>query len=488
MSFLDFFRKAPRSPKSVDAVVAPSSTLAQDLTQATPLKQDRPDTTAPRTAHANRTVAAGRARTKHSAKRTLRRSERAAQRRTARESFQKRREEYLAHPRHATRLEHALDFDVRSAAIGFLTSWVSGVAVLFIAIVMLLNDPPFVYDTLRTVLNVGTGTPLWAVWVPAVLAALGTAAGLTIMLLTLAHLLGKAFAMLLFRGALLKRDQEFPEVRYSANVLPIWAVSFIALLGVGALFGAVAFLHQIAEERFAGGAAAAFGGSSAASTAITFFITALPIAVVILETIANHPVFAHARKTATWSLRFRVQERMDTRRDERLSKRQLHDLQRARRGVADLADMLEDVALRAQHEYVAGAMETGLVDATPVAKAQGLDLDSSEQAPATPSGQVHAVETARSDQKLPMPILDLSGQIKTGYLTTNVISNRVVLAIRAYRSVEEQGDLQPISTIWNTARKGAAPLRASDDSSSEADPEASPIHPVSNPDSANTAA
>ncbi|GIG20648.1 hypothetical protein Cch01nite_13720 [Cellulomonas chitinilytica] len=445
MSVIDTIRgrSRGRSPARVHATTHAEHTVAGDLDRAAE-RTEGSSTDAVLAALATRALASSRARTGRRARRASRAATRAAGRRQVRIDHQRRRAQHLRHPRTAERLAHALDHDVRSTRIGYLTSWLPGFVVLAVAAGMIANDPPFVAATLRRTFDIPDGTPLWAVQDPNVLVSLAAAVIITVLLLGGAHLLGKAYASLLFRGPLLRPPGRYREAAVAHEVLPAGRSAVIAALGSAVMAFFVWFLHTIAEERFTGGIAAAFSGQDGmrVETAVTMFVTCLPVAVVVLEVIANHPVFVHTRKAARWSLVLRLTERRDIRRDERLARRAAASRRRARIAMADLGDMIADVTLRAQAEHIEGAVRTGKLDISTVAEALGVSV---------PDGRDLDERDA-----VPTPRIDVTGRVRTGELLTPIVSNRVVEAIAAFRAVDEADEVAPIARLWAAERDAAA--------------------------------
>lgn len=464
MSILNSIRTrlGARSPEAVHATAHAAHTVAGDLDRSAD-RVEGADTAPSLAALGIRALATARSRTRRRAARLSRTAAIAAGSRQRQLDHRDRREQRLLHPRTAERLGHAVDHDVRSARIGYLASWLPGLVVVAVAIGMVANDPPFVAATLRRTFDIPESTPLWAVWDPNVLVSLAAAVIVTVMLLGGAHLLGKAGASLLFRGPLLRHPQRYREVVLADGVLPVGRS--IAILGLGgAVLGFfVWFLHTIAEERFTGGITAAFSGQSGmgVETAVTLFVTWLPVAVVVLEVIANHPVFAHAREAAKWSRRLRLVERIDTWRDSRLARRAGKALRRARIAMANLADMIGDVALRTQAEFIEAALVTGKLDAGVIGREFGIG-----------SGSAHGTA---GEQQQPHPRIDLSGRVHAGVVSTPIVSNRVSEAIAAFRSVDEAPEVEPIAKLWSAARD-AARRTAGGDEQGEASAENASLH------------
>ncbi len=435
-------RLGGHSPESIHATSLATHMVAGDLDRSAE-RVESADTKAAIAALGVRALATARSRTRRRTAHVSRTAAIAVRRRTRQLNHLDRRQQYLLHPRTVERFVHAVDHDMRSARIGYLASWLPGFVVLAVAVGMVANDPPFVAATLRRTFDIPDSTPLLAVWDPNVLVALAAAVIVTVMLLGGAHLLGKAGASLLFRGPLLRYPERYREAVLAHEALPPTLAGVIFAMGSVILVAFVTFLHTIAEERFTGGITAAFSGQSGMGVekAVTWFVTLLPVAVVILEVIANHPVFAHSRKAAKWSLRLRIAERIDIRRSARLAHRADKALRRARIAMADLADMLGDVALRAQAEFIEAALVTGKLDTDVIAAEFGIGSKNGH--------------TADGEELLPEPKIDLSGRIHAGVVTSPVVTNRVAEAITAFRNVNGAPEVESIAKLWRTARDEA---------------------------------
>lgn len=461
-------RRAGHSPEAVHATTYATHVIAGDLDRTTAVVEGA-STTPALTALGIRSLATARSRTHRRAGSVSRSSAHAAQTQQRRLDGHARREQHLSHPRTAERHAHALDHDMRSTRIAYLAPWLLGFVLTVARVGMIANDPSFVAVTLRRNFDIPDSTALWAVWDPNVLVSLAAAVVVTVMLLGGAHVLGKAFASLLFNSPLLRERGRYPEAELANKLLPRGQAITIAIIGSVVLGFFIWFLHKIAHERFTGGITAALSGQhgSGVEEAVTAFITVLPLAVVALEVVANHPVFAHVRKAARWSLQLRVTEWADIRRDDRLARRGRVALRRARLAMADLADMTGDVALRAQAEYTEGALVTGKLDATDVATELGIDTK-----PGTSTG-----DDTDDEKKPPLPRIDLSGKVRTGVFTTPVVSNRVAEAIAAYRMIAETEEIASIAKVWTSARESAI-RRVEGDHSSTATQR---LHPVDVP-------
>ncbi|WP_314096180.1 hypothetical protein [Microbacterium foliorum] len=360
--------------------------------------------------------------------------------RAEREARQTHRAQWLGRPVIEARLGAAARYDLAHVRLGHLASWMPAAAPLLISAVMVLSDPSVVYSTARRIMDVPEGLPLWAVWNPDILVSLSMAVGLSVVLVTLAIVLGKALATVLFRRALLAHAQEFPELVITERAMPLPAAVVVAALTLPVLAGAVVFLNTIVHQRFSSGVTAAFAGVDSAHGAVTAYITVLPLVVVLLEIVAHHPSFVHARKAHRWSRGFRGLERRDRHRDDRGARRMQRTQRAATSAWVEVADVLLAISLRAAHEYTRAAVEVAAVPAAPVAEFIGVRNPDS-------LGGV-AADVA--------PVIDVSGRIATGFLTTPVVSNRVARAAAAYRELEAARALPSISALWADARRAAA--------------------------------
>ncbi|QHC57508.1 hypothetical protein [Rathayibacter sp. VKM Ac-2760] len=428
------------SLRSINATVSADQTLTGDIERTVPPVEGA-NVSAASAALGLRTMATARTRAGRSAAQASRKAESWRKAVQIRSDFNDRVDRKLKHPRTATRLSDALQYDVRSAGVAYLASWLPGIVVVGLALVMVSNDPPFVAATIRRALDIPESTPLWDVANPDILVTLASAAGITLILLGVAHLLGKSIASVLFLDPLLARQDDFPEAVRAREVLPRGRALIVVGAGAAVMTGAVLFLHTIAEQRFEGGIMAAFTGSSTTSAAITAYVTWLPVALVFLEVIASHPIFHHARKAARWSLGFRLTEAHDVRRDRRLARKVATVGRRARIGIARLGDMLGDVTLRSQGEVIEAALRTGKVSVADVATVLGVGATATSTDPSTSTD----------------PKIDLTGTVNTGLQKTAVVSNRAAEAMASFLSVNAIKDLAGVATLWTDAREAATP-------------------------------
>ncbi|KQQ07573.1 hypothetical protein [Rathayibacter sp. Leaf296] len=442
------------SKERIDATRRAEPSFAHDI-ERTAAPTTGPDTTASQGGLAIRTLATARSRTKRRADRASRRAHRAARARQKQANGVEDTTRVLEHPRESARLVEALDHDVRGASIAYLVSSVPGMVVAGLAGAMILNDPPFVMSTVRTALDLPTSVPLWHIGNPDVLVSLASAVSITLVLLGAARLIGASVASAVFLGPLLGDETSFPEARRSRAVLPRGRTLLMAAIGTVVLAGAVLLLHILAEQRFAGGVAAVFSGSDATTTALASYVTWLPVVVVLLEIVAHHPVFVHTRRAARWSVGFRMREARDVRRDRRRASRAASALRSARLSMAVLGDMLGDVGLRSQSEYLDASIGTGRVSAHSVARLLGVTTATAENADSTEGAQAEGAEAEDTVVRESLPPLDLSGRIHAGWITTSPVSNRVLEAIHAYRVVAEAESLPSAAELWKKARASA---------------------------------
>ncbi|KQQ06279.1 MULTISPECIES: hypothetical protein [unclassified Rathayibacter] len=371
------------------------------------------------------------------------------------------------------RYEQALDADRRHASVAHLTSWIPGWAAYLIAAAMLLSDPLFLLTTMRTIFDVSESQ-----WLPTdvnVVLAYAMALGVPAIVLLSAHLAGRAFAALLFRGVLAKRPAEFPEARRSEQVLPVRLVLALGALGLVLLIATTVLLYQLAHERFSGGVAGIISGTgpSAAAGAVTAYITALPLAVLVVETVAAAPSFAHARHAARWSRQARRLERRTIRRDERDLARSRRLLAVADTAAAQLSDMIADVTARAQSEVIEAEIESGLADSDPVARSLGMagpgrepavpqrsgadgsaaaDEDAAKALAGVQQPTAPAVDVTEVSIGVGRAAIDTSGRIRTGVQDV-AVDNLVAQAFALYRAVSAIPDTSTAAEAWRALRE-----------------------------------
>lgn len=388
---------------------------------------------APEAAVAIRGEASAVQRSTRPARRAERRSNRAARAHRRRARYEERVRQVLTRERTRERVVVVQEHDRRSAATGYLTAWLPGIAVVVLAAAMAVNDPGFVYTTLRQVFDVPTSVHFLDVTEGDVVVALAAALATTATLLAAAHLVGKALGTVLFSGPL--RNDEHPEVTRTWDDLRPGRMILSALIGMAVLAWFIRFLHTIAAARFEQDVTAVFGGADKISASVVWFITLLPVVVTAFEIVSSAPQFAHARKASRWSLQMRLAERRHVRRDQRLLNRERAAHRRALLAILVLTDILKDVSRRSLAEIVEAALATGRVDLTNV-------NDVLRQAPSS--------DLEAGSGQLP---LDLSGTTAHAYLPgLPVVSNTVAHAINAFTDLAEVPQHAPLAADWRDLR------------------------------------
>lgn len=416
-----------------------STTFANDMDREA--RNTSPDSATPdrqaggsEVAIAIRSQASGVHRATRKARRAERRAERAAKATRRRLRFEERVRQGLTRTRTRRWIALAEDHDSRVAVIGYLTAWLPILGVHFLMAAMVINDPGFVYTTLRDVFDVPASRGILDIRDPNILVALAAAGAVTAALLTTAHLLGKALGTLLFSGPLRNREQ--PEVVRTWNQVRPGRMLLTIAIGSVVLWWFTTFLHQIAVARLEQNITATIGGAEAIASSVAWFITLLPLVVTALETIASAPQLVHARKATRWSLHLRVRETIHVRRDQRLIKRERAAHRRARLTILSLTDILRDVGLRALAEIVEANLAGGQVDLSPVAY------------------QLMSEPSADTPRLLP---IDLSGAAANSYLPgLPVVSNTVADAINAYTALEPVPQVAPLAQDWRGLRDDPA--------------------------------
>lgn len=440
-------RSGARSQGSINATVPASGTLGGDLQNTAP-QDPQADTIGPVAGLSARTTASARARTRRGAKRLTRRSEQTKQVIARREQHHEARAHRLGKPGVIDELGEVVDHAGRRARIAFLGSWISTLVIAGVPMVMVLNDPAFVLSTMRRLLDIPDSTPIWAVWDPSVAVSLAVSAGTTLLLLATAFVAGKAAAHLLFRGAFMHGPAN-EEMRIAVKALPK-RVAVVLLAAAAVVLGAmVVFLHGIAESRFSGGAVAAFQSDADrhASALVSWFITLLPVAVVVIEFLASHPTFEHARKTGRAAIRFDVAEAIDCLRDDAAARRQARALRRAATAEADLREMTLDVELRAKFEVVSAAIQTGRISAEAVGRTLGVRAT---EHPMGADGQT--IEAGQPPTDAEGPQRRPRG-IDVGSFAIAVVGARVDAAYRAFDEASKQTG--SVREVWVQARTAA---------------------------------
>lgn len=429
---------ATRRSGGITSTTPAHATFAADL-QREDANTAPPGTQAPRSPGASEVAIAIRSEASavHRATRPARRAERRAnqtarvqQRRTR---YEERARQVLARDRTRERVREAQEHDRRSAATGYLTAWLPSVGVIVLALAMAVNDPGFVYTTLRQVFDVPTSVGMLDVTNPDVVVALAAAGATTATLLTAAHLVGKALGTLLFSAPVLNDDH--PEVQRTWKDLRPARMILIISIGSAVLAWFIGFLHTIAAARFEQDVTAVFGGADRISSSVVGFITLLPVVVTAFEVVASAPQLVHARKVGRWSLQMRLAERRHIRRDQRLLERERAAHRRALLAILVLTDILKDVGRRALAEIVEAALATGRIDMS------GLAGTSANNA--APRGEV--------EQDL-LP-LDLSGTTSSSYLPgLPVVSNTVAHAINSFIALGQVPVHAPLALDWRVLR------------------------------------
>lgn len=434
-----------RGTGGITVTAAAHTTFAADLDREVaheassgPQVQRRPG--GPEGAIAIRSEASAVQRATRPARRAERRAYKATRLQLRRTRYEERVRQVLTRDRTRQRVAEASAHDSRSATTGYLTAWLPAFGVITLAVAMAVNDPGFVYATLRQVFDVSAGIGIFDVSNPDVLVALAAAVATTAALLAAAHLVGKALGTLLFSGPLQNADH--PEVNRTWDSFGKSRISLIILIGMGVLICFAYFLHTIASSRFEQDVTAIFGGSDEISLSVVWFITLLPIVVTAFEVVAAAPPLAHARKSARWSLQMRIAERRHVRRDQRLLSRERAAHRRALLAILVLTDILQDVGRRALAEIVDAALATGRVDLTVLADALvGVPEKNGESA----------------DTRLP---LDLSGSTANAYLPgLPVVSNTVAHAINSFTALREVPDHAPLAADWRELRENPRSYR-----------------------------
>lgn len=454
-----WFRSRSRSPYSTHATKPTTATVALELTSATEAVGLDAATEAAEVRFGIRAHASARARSKRAVQRLTSAVARVTRAQQSHARLVEARERVLESPRFTARYIEVLKHESRSAKLGHLTSWIHPIAIALIAIMMFLNDPIFVYTVVRTALDVDVAVGTFDISNTGVILALTAAAGLTIVLLFVAGMSGKAFGTVFGRSRQLKQQGAYPELERTAADLGTLRPLLIGFSGLAIFGGIVAMLWNLAHERLLpdDGLAAV---STATATSLSLWIAALPVIVLILETIASVPAFKHAREVARWAHSARRTERIDVWRENRRLMTWRSAQGRARQQAATVENVLADVALRSADEFASGALATSALTVPALLAHYGFADASSKQ------------EQEQEAQPQAQPTFQPLGIVDGIVMSTHIISPPLKLALEnlAQISAHSIPKASELAARWRALRSESATASPSDSNTAEEDP------------------
>lgn len=296
-----------------------------------------------------RTVATSRGQTWFSTRQLRRRLRRAEDDQQQHRDFSVRQLMMLSSPKTRYRTAQINDHDRLTALAGHMSAVIPVGLVTALIITMGVNDPGFVYNLLRTALDVPDSAAIFDFGQRQNLVALAGAVALFLGILGSVSAVGRTIASILFLPRL-ARSGDTAAVE-ALNRFSIRQRTVIAL-GPALVLGALTFaLHTYAATQFESPIARVMG-TDGARTALVWTITMLPVIVLILEVVAAAPPLKHARQVARWAWFFAMRQRIAIRREQRLLKRFRRSWNALGDAVSRALDRLGDTALRAAHEYV----------------------------------------------------------------------------------------------------------------------------------------
>jgi hypothetical protein len=299
-------------------------------------------------------------------------------------------ERYMAKPLTRLQLAEVVKASRLSTLPGHLKPWLSSLSVAALSGALTLQDPAFVYLTVRSSLDVPDSAAILDVSQLGTFVAGSAALVMNLGLIAASTTAGKALASLLFsplRPDLIKAAPEDEALVRSAHKLN-FARRGAVLAICGATTGWLTYLlHGFAEARFAGSAFAA--GSSPLTGTLVLMITSLPGMIVLLEAVACAPAFVHQRAVDRWNLNFRLREFFSIRAERWLQRALRRAHAAASQAVNRLLDVRAGVQLSSAAEVAEAAIEGGHKDL--VAECDS-DAPESFMAPTTPlTRQVESV-------------------------------------------------------------------------------------------------
>lgn len=258
------------------------------------------------------------------------------------------------------------EFSLASTRIGHLSPWLPAVAVKLLMIVMLANDPAFIVAVLRHAMDLPDSVGVWRLDNPAVLVSTLSGIATSVILLSGATAGGKAIARLIFFDQVEKINTRHPELMRTARLVSKPRAAVIAVLAILPLAFSTVVLHGFAERRFRASdnpfGALTGGIDSAVAANLVLLIAFLPTIVLLLEIIAAVPAFEHARRTHRSAITLRWRQAGSIRQESRLARRYRRQHGRARMAFDWLRDIIDQVGLAADAEYVEAAIATALIE------------------------------------------------------------------------------------------------------------------------------
>lgn len=342
-------------------------------------------------------------------------------------------EAFVADPMNRKRMGQVALMIPRSVLMGFLKSWMPRFLVAGLAVLMVANDPLFVYVVVRNTLDVPESIGTFDVSNPSVVIALAASVAVSALLLSFIAPGGKALGLLMFvnrRSKIDPNDTELIATQRLLNVRRRLAVFLISAVVVGGLMG---ILHGFAADRIR---ANAFSSESSPTVeAIIWLITLLPAMIFIVEALSSAPAFVHAREVHAWHRGFMRRERRTSRRENRILRacRRAYDLAEA--SVVAMLDTIADISIRTDSEVVEAVMVTGdqslIVTEDPSTNDTSNKLHEDSRVRASASGK----PTVHCD-------------ITSTYLpSAGPVSHRVEMVLARWNKLPEVGERQ-LDKIW----------------------------------------
>lgn len=365
------------------------------------------------------------------------------------------------HPRHITRLRVALDHDVRSARIGFLTSWISHTLVLLLIAAMLINDPLMLHSIARRAFDAPVdGSILDFSEVGNIIAA-AAAIGVSSILVAVTKTGGRALATVVFTRDLLKHPRNYPEATRTRRELSVISICVILATCVIVLIATLVVLWTMAGARMGGVSASLLTGGPAVANALKFYITALPVGILLFEFVASAPQFEHARQASTWSRQFRRREQREIRAAQVVQRILTTRKNHIDRVKVAMDETISAVELRANSEIVDAALNTKAV--TPPRAAAKYSLEPSSPENKTPRAHTPAPasspEPAQSAELLTEQFpVGSSGSLWTGLRAATVISPTVAASLNSWHSLPQTPTADAVRAGWVKLREDASTI------------------------------
>lgn len=302
-----------------------------------------------------RMIASARKRIPRACKRTVRRVSKADSRQRKLAGYRVGRLRWLNRESTRDLMAQVVQMQSHLVLLGFLPVFINYFLVGLIVVSAAITESPFAEVTIRVFLDVPTSKGTFAVGDPAVMQALSTALILGVVLIVLPHVGGRALAWLLFGRPRAALEDETKEMARAGRLLPTSHRVLICVITLPLVLGVTAFMRGLAQERIA----AMPSTSEGAAELMTNFITLVLVGALLLQTIAEIPVFAHARHTKRAAAMFAVRQWWTVFYEARLTQGAVRSYQRAWDAAAHLSDILKDVTLRAAAEAVEAGLTTG---------------------------------------------------------------------------------------------------------------------------------